>query len=135
MSPEQAKSADVDGRSDIFSLGAVLYEMITGQPPFRGDHPAAVVYAITSEDPEPLARFSRHVSPELQRIVSKALAKNPDERYQSALDLTADLRRERRDASTAALEPAARGRRRRSFAHLEAVQVRSCARPSRRRGG
>jgi serine/threonine protein kinase/tetratricopeptide (TPR) repeat protein len=96
MSPEQARSSDVDHRSDIFSLGVMLYEMITGQLPFQGDHAAAVAHSIATCEPHPLARFNGQASPELQRIVSKALAKNPDERYQSAIDLGADLRRERR---------------------------------------
>jgi serine/threonine protein kinase/tetratricopeptide (TPR) repeat protein len=92
MSPEQAQGQEVDHRADIFSLGVVLYEMITGQLPFRGDHTAAVMYSITNEDPHPLGRFSREASDELERIVRKALAKNPSERYQSARDMMVDLR-------------------------------------------
>lgn len=101
MSPEQTRGGDVDHRSDIFSFGTVLYEMITNRLPFEGDHQTAVMYAITSAEPQPLARYNNEVSPELERIVSKMLAKDPAERYQSAADLVADLKRERRrsDAS------------------------------------
>jgi len=117
MSPEQARSADVDHRSDIFSLGSVLYEMIAGQVPFRGDHAAAVMYAIANEEPPPLARYNNQVSPELERIVAKALAKDPGERYQSAADLAADLRRERRrsDASHVPVRGPGSGKRRRAI--------------------
>ena len=100
MSPEQTRSAEVDHRSDIFSVGAVLYEMIAGQVPFSGDHAAAIMYAISSEEPQPLSRYSKDATPELERIVSKALAKDPSERYQSAADMLADVRRERRVSDT-----------------------------------
>ena len=92
MSPEQTRGEVLDERSDIFSFGVVLYEMITGQLPFKGDHEPAVIFAIGFEDPEPLARYKTGVPNELQRIVSKALAKSKDERYQHADDLLADLR-------------------------------------------
>ncbi len=92
MSPEQAQGREIDFRSDIFSLGVVLYELITGRTPFKRNNDAATLHAIISEQPEPLARFKSDVTMELQRIVTKALAKNPAERYQSAADLSADLR-------------------------------------------
>jgi len=91
MSPEQAQGDAVDERSDIFSLGAVLYEMITAHTPFRGDHPAAIVYSIVNEPSEPLARYKSGVPEELERIVGKALRKDRETRYQSAADMVADL--------------------------------------------
>lgn len=96
MSPEQAQGEEVDNRSDLFSFGVVLYELLTGKLPFRGEHQSAMMYSLMNEDPQPIARFNEKVSPELERIVSKALAKERDERYQHGEDLLADLRRERK---------------------------------------
>jgi tetratricopeptide (TPR) repeat protein len=93
MSPEQARGEEVDYRSDLFSLGAVLYEMLAGRVPFSGEHPAAVMYAIASEEPQPLPRFNNDVSADLCTVVDRALSKDPAVRYQSAADLAADLRR------------------------------------------
>lgn len=105
MSPEQTRGEDVDHRSDIFSLGTVLYEMLTRHLPFQGEHTTAVMYAITGTTPQPLARYNNEVTPELERIVAKMLAKDPRERYQSAADLVADLRRERRLSDSAVHTP------------------------------
>ncbi len=96
MSPEQASGEEVDQRSDIFSFGVVLYEMLTSKLPFRGEHHAALIYSIINEQPPPIARFNERVTPELEHIVSKALAKDTDERYQHADDMLADLRTERK---------------------------------------
>jgi serine/threonine protein kinase/tetratricopeptide (TPR) repeat protein len=96
MSPEQAQGADVDHRSDIFSFGIVLYEMLTGRLPFRGEHEAAMMYSLINEQPEPIARFNEKVTPEIEHIVAKALEKDRDDRYQHADDLLSDLRRERK---------------------------------------
>jgi len=96
MSPEQASGEEVDSRSDIFSFGVVLYELLTGQLPFQGEHQAAIVYSIVNEEPQPVARFNNKVSQELERIASKTLAKEKEERYQHIDDLLADLRREKK---------------------------------------
>jgi serine/threonine-protein kinase len=92
MSPEQLRGESVDARTDVFSLGAILYEMIAGQPAFPGEHAAAIQYSIANETPQPLARYNNHVTPELERIVSKALAKDCEIRYQTTAGLAADLR-------------------------------------------
>jgi serine/threonine protein kinase/Tfp pilus assembly protein PilF len=102
MSPEQGQGKEVDQRSDIFSFGVVLYEMITGQLPFKGEHEAAIVYSIVNETPEPLARYKANVPEELQKVVEKALRKDTDTRYQSSADLTADLKELQRQSTTAA---------------------------------
>ena len=100
MSPEQSSGKDVDRRTDIWSLGVVLYEMITGQRPFAGEYEAAVVHSILNDAPEPVTARRSNVPMELERIVTKCLEKNRDERYQTAADLIADLRHLQRTLST-----------------------------------
>lgn len=96
MSPEQIRCEELDARSDLFSFGAVLYEMITGHQPFAAESAAMTISAIVTRDPAPVARFSREVPSELERIVSKALRKDREQRYQTARDLLIDLESLRR---------------------------------------
>jgi Tol biopolymer transport system component len=96
MSPEQARGEEVDHRSDIFSFGVVFYELITARLPFSGEHPAALMFSIVNEEPQPPSKFNEKITPEMERIVAKALAKEKDERYQHVDDLLADLRSERK---------------------------------------
>ncbi|MBA4313675.1 MAG: serine/threonine protein kinase, partial [Chlorobiaceae bacterium] len=96
MSPEQSRGEEVDHRSDIFSFGVVLYEMLTTHLPFRGEHIAAIQYSIVNEEPPPLARYNEKITDELQHIVSKSLEKDRDDRYQHIDEMLSDLRRERK---------------------------------------
>jgi non-specific serine/threonine protein kinase len=92
MSPEQVEGEKVDNRSDLFSLGVVLYEMIAGRTPFERDNEAATLKSIGQDAPEPLGRYKSGVPDELQRTVSKLLEKDPSLRYQSAAGLMSDLK-------------------------------------------
>ena len=92
MSPEQAKGEKVDARTDIFSFGVVLYEMIAGRTPFAGDSMSETLANLINAEPKPLARFSSNVPDELNRIVTKTLRKKRDERYQTMKDLLTDLK-------------------------------------------
>ena len=93
ISPEQAQGHTADPRSDLYSLGIVIYEMLTGKVPFDGESPVAIAYKHVREDPLPPSMVNPDISPELESVVMKALAKNPENRYQNSLEMQADLER------------------------------------------
>ena len=106
MSPEQALSEPTDRRADIWAVGVVLYEMIAGKRPFENQHEQAIVYSIVNEHPEPLTAVRTGLPTDLDRIISKALAKRPDERYQHIDELLVDLRHLRKEISSPKLDVA-----------------------------
>jgi serine/threonine protein kinase len=95
LSPEQAKNETIDQRSDIWSLGVVFYEMLTGNRPFDKNNNAAMIYSIIFDPPTPLAEFNPDISPYISNIIQKMLSKNPQDRYQDLDELLADLQKGR----------------------------------------
>jgi len=110
MSPEQVTGDQIDARSDIFSFGALLYELVSGRQPFAGDSAAATASAILTHEPPSLSRFAAEIPDELQRIVRKCLEKDREQRYQSARDLTIDLQNIRRQVESAPVESLSQSR-------------------------
>jgi predicted Ser/Thr protein kinase len=100
MSPEQARGKELDRRSDIFSLGIVLYEMVTSELPFKGETPLDTMHAIAYEEARPVTLIRRSLPPELHRIVFRCLRKNPEDRYPDANALVVDLKRFKHDLET-----------------------------------
>ena len=100
MSPEQARGKELDRRSDIFSLGTVLYEMVTAELPFKGETPLDTMHAIAYEEARPVTIVRRNLDPGLHRIVFRCLRKNPDDRYPDARALAADLKKLKHDLET-----------------------------------
>src|ERR1700678_4183491 len=109
MAPEQAKGKELDARTDLFSFGAVLYEMATGALPFHGETSALIFTAILTSDPQPAVRLNRDIPAELERIISKALEKDRNLRYQHGSEIRSDLQRLKRDTETGRVPAASSG--------------------------
>jgi non-specific serine/threonine protein kinase len=125
MSPEQAKGLAVDSRTDIFSLGIIFHEILSGRRPFQGDTPIELVSAILRDTPESVCELSRELPPRLGRIVHRCLEKTPDIRYQTARDLHSDLKDLRRESETSSITVTAASGQRLSDSFHQASASRS----------
>ncbi len=105
LSPEQARGERVDARSDLYSTGCLLYELLTGRPPFTGDSPVAIAYQHVRENPIPPSRLDPDIPPWADAIVLKAMAKSPNDRYQTAAEMQADIQRAASGMQVAAMAP------------------------------
>jgi eukaryotic-like serine/threonine-protein kinase len=105
LSPEQARGERVDSRSDLYSTGCLMYELLTGRPPFTGDSPVAIAYQHVRENPIPPSRLDPDIPPWADAIVLKAMAKSPNERYQTAAEMQADIQRAASGMQVAAMAP------------------------------
>ncbi len=106
MAPEQIQGGEVDARSDIFSFGVLLFEMLTGKTPFRGEHEAAMVYSIVNEEPQAIDQLLPTLSPVMVNLIQRCLEKDPNDRYQHFDDIVADLRRAKRKTGKVSRSPA-----------------------------
>lgn len=123
MSPEQALGRPVDQRSDLFSLGVLLYELVTGKLPFKGGSTTETIEKITHSQPDPIARFNYSVPPEMERIIRKLLEKDPARRYQSAREVHVDLKNLKRDTSSGEVAPGPKRVQRKRFLLIVATAV------------
>src|SRR4029077_18435496 len=137
LSPEQARGGEVDPRSDLYSLGIVLYELLTGKTPFDGETPVEIAMKHLSTAPKPPSKLRPDIPPELDMVVMRALAKNPDDRYQSADEMEGDLDRVARGVRVSAttVDTATQVLRRRATAGRGAAAATACGGAGGGRGG